>query len=178
MAFISDELEPVTHSTEIATKQLHEHKQRLRVINSVIVREGRMVGQEIARLQASFWTAIGGNRQRLRRLKERRMELHNLGQYHKRTLANVGGTLRKLRTKRADTIALQGRALSASHHNPVQIHMKSLATGLERLRHPQLSAKEQKVQPDRILSAPFVRQPAAGEHSDDSDRTYTIPAFE
>ena len=171
MTLISEELEPVTRSTDIAIKQLHEHKQQLRIINSIVVREERAVGQEVARIQASSWTALGGNQQKLRRLKERQMELQNLGEYHKRTLAHVGGTLRKLRTKRADTINLRERALSASQHIPVQIHVKSLMTGLERLQQAQIDTREKKARTERIL--PFIRHPDQHPHSD-----VVIPALE
>jgi hypothetical protein len=155
---ISDELH-IFLEADIALKQLRSHKEQLRRIHACIFEEKGTITERHGILLASFWTMLGGNRRELHRLDDSLKRLGTLDQYHQRMLAYVGGTQRQLRTMRSEWLNFRNRAISTSQHIPVQIHMRSLTNGLDRLTLQQgkIKGKEQKegsprdLEPDRAL---------------------------
>lgn len=110
--------------------------QRLQTIHSIVAREDASISEAHSDLLAHLWTMLGGNRKEVKSYESRLALLRSVGEYRMRARAHVAGAIQtldeleahmeELRTKAGAVELLSGRV-------PLEVQVKSIQSGLERL---------------------------------------------
>ena len=120
-------------------------EERLSTLHDIISREDLSLSSEKADLLAELWTILGFNRNELRNFDQSLMLLKELKTYRHQALVRVVTALQTLHMMSADMEDMRERVARpaiAGSAIPVEIHMKSIQYGLERLREGRIRAKE------------------------------------
>ncbi|KAF8802481.1 hypothetical protein BYT27DRAFT_7112380 [Phlegmacium glaucopus] len=145
MNILSTDMERLIIEAEANIIALDVLEERLSILHEIISREDVTLSSEKADLLAELWTILGFNRNELRNFDQSLTLLKELKTYRQQALSQVVATLQTLRAMRADMEDLRERvarpALSGSKI-PVEVHMKSIKLGLQRLREGRVRAKE------------------------------------
>ena len=134
------------HSLHSWNRNLNELEERLLAIHELVAREDAVLSSSKADLLAELWTILGGNAKELRNLEGNLDLLKNLGLYRKKALAHVVAALQTLQSMSEDMEDLRERVTMpelVGESIPVEVHIKSIQSGLERLQEKRLKAKEQ-----------------------------------
>ena len=119
--------------------------ERLSTLHDIILREDLTLSSEKADLLAELWTILGFNRNELRNFDQSLLLLKELKTYRQQALVRVVNALQTLQMMSADMEDMRERVARpaiAGSAIPVEIHMKSIQYGLERLREGRIRAKE------------------------------------
>lgn len=131
---------------EVSLQALEKLEQRLATLYELVTREDSSLTSERAEILASLWTMLGGNKNELRHVDTHLDLLKNLGAYRQRALAHVVAALQTLQSMSDDMEDLRERVAApelVGERIPVEVHIKSIQGGLERLKERRLKAKEQ-----------------------------------
>ena len=126
----------------IALKTLEE---RLSTLHDIISREDLTLSSEKVDLLAELWTILGFNRKELRNFDQSLLLLKELKTYRQQAFSRVVTALQTLQMMDADMEVIRERVARpaiAGSAIPVEVHMKSIQLGLERLREGRMRAKE------------------------------------
>ncbi|KAI0663790.1 hypothetical protein C8Q70DRAFT_378665 [Cubamyces menziesii] len=96
-------------------------------------------------LLSELWTLLGGNRKRLRGMDFNLELLRELGEYRKRAAAHVAAAKQTLQAMSEDMEDLRERVAApdvVGDRIPVEVHMKSIQSGLERLKEDRIRARQ------------------------------------
>ncbi|KZP23892.1 hypothetical protein FIBSPDRAFT_889400, partial [Athelia psychrophila] len=96
-------------------------------------------------LLAALWTKLGGNRRELQGHGDHRALLKGLGDYRRRALVHVVAALTTLQAMSEDMEDMRERVAApelVGSRVPVEVHIRSIRSGLERLKEGRVKAKE------------------------------------
>ena len=111
-------------------------EERLSTLHGIISREDLTLSSEKADL-AELWTILGFNRNELRNFGQSLLLLKELKTYRQQALSRVVTALQTLQRMSADMEDIRERVARpaiAGSAIPVEVHMKCIQSGLERLR--------------------------------------------
>ena len=145
MNILSSDMGRLIIEAEANIVALNDLGERLSTLHDIVSREDLTLSGEKADLLANLWTTLGFNRHELRNFDQSLSLLKELKTYRQQALARVVAALQTLQSMSADMEDLRERvarpALTGSKI-PVEVHMKSIKFGLERLREGRTRAKE------------------------------------
>ncbi|KZT67446.1 hypothetical protein DAEQUDRAFT_673274 [Daedalea quercina L-15889] len=125
-------------------ERLQEH---LLTLHEICSREGIALGEAHAELLSELWTFLGGNRRTVHRNEAHLELLKALGRYRKEALAHVVVTRDVLQAVAADVEELRERAAApeiVGDRVPPAVHIRSIGSGLERLKGDQQRASQRR----------------------------------
>jgi len=145
MNILSIDMERLIIEAEANIIALDTLEERLSTLHDIISREDLTLSSEKADLLADLWTILGFKRIDLRNFDQSLSLLKELKTYRRQALARVVTALQTLQIMSADMEDLRERVAKpaiAGSAIPVEVHMKSIQFGLERLREGRVRAKE------------------------------------
>ncbi|KAL0954355.1 hypothetical protein HGRIS_003349 [Hohenbuehelia grisea] len=145
MDALSWELRRLILQAEHSQSLLDGLEEHLATLHDIISREDSSITEARAELLANLWTMLGGNRGELRGYESHLMLLKDLGNYRKRALKHVVAALQMLRGLSDDMEELRERVALpelAGPEIPIEVHLKSIQNGLDRLKAGRLKARE------------------------------------
>ena len=128
---------------EISMGHLLRLEEHLVVLHEVTHRDNKDLTAAQEEVLAELWTWLGGNKRRLRKMDLNLELLKNVEGYRKKALAHVVATLQTLHTLDADMEELRTRVAApeiVGDRIPIEVHVKSIKAGLERLKEGQIRA--------------------------------------
>ncbi|CDO75175.1 hypothetical protein BN946_scf184866.g16 [Trametes cinnabarina] len=129
----------------ISETNLERLDMHLITLHELCTRENLTLGAAREDLLSELWTLLGGNRRRLRGMESNLELLRDLGEYRKRAAAHVAAAKQTLQAMSEDMEDLRERVAAPDvlgDRIPVEVHMKSLQSGLERLKEDRIKARE------------------------------------
>lgn len=159
MSVLSTAMERLILEAEINLANLDRLEERLSTLHELVSREDSTVSAAKADLLAELWSMVGGNKRKLRGFDNHLMLLKNLGMYRKKALAHVVAALQTLQGMSTDMEDIRERVSApelTESKIPVEVHMKSIRGGLERLKEGRVRARRLEEQTMRRIlgSAP------------------------
>ncbi|PPQ71183.1 hypothetical protein CVT24_010001 [Panaeolus cyanescens] len=145
MGVLSNNMQHLIVEAELNLQRLDDLEEALSVLHEVIAREEKTVSQEKDEVLAQLWTSLGGNKRELRNFQQNLALLQNLGEYRKQARAHVAATLQSLEALSEDMEDLRERIAAPELMGPdvpPEVHMKSIQTGLERMKEGRIKARE------------------------------------
>jgi DNA repair ATPase RecN len=156
MSLLSSSIQRLIVEASLSLANLDKLEERLSNIHEQVSRENSSLSSAKSELLSELWTMIGGNKHRLRGYDEHLFLLKNLSVYRKKALVHVIVALNTLQTMSEDMEDLRERVtlpVIAGSSIPVEVHMKSIKRGLERLEEGRVNAKEREYESiKRVLS--------------------------
>ncbi len=142
---------------EVSISELNTLEEHLKSIHEIVSREDSSIKAAKDELLAQLWTALGGNRKDLKGMNNHLTLLRGVGRYRNRALAHVVTAQQTLETMAEEMEELRERVAApelVGNAIPVEVHMKSIRSGLERLKERRIGAKhlEEQIQ-NRILGS-------------------------
>ena len=144
MNVLSIAMQRLILEAEVNLANLDKLEERLSTLHDLISREDSSLTSEKAELLSELWTKLGGNRKTLRNFDSHLLMLKNLGSYRKQALAHVVAALQSLQSMSSDMEEIRERVAApelTGSKIPIEVHMKSIKSGLERLKEGRLRAK-------------------------------------
>ena len=142
---------------EVSISDLNKLEEHLKSIHEVVSREDSSLSTAKTELLAKLWTILGGNQDQLKGMDEHLALLRGVSGYRDRALAHVVAALHMLETMAEDMEELRERVAApelVGDAIPIDVHMKSLRSGLERLKGRRTGAKQLEEQiVNRILGS-------------------------
>ncbi|KAI8980016.1 hypothetical protein BD414DRAFT_493319 [Trametes punicea] len=132
--------------SEVNLERLDTH---LVTLHELCTRENLTLSADRDELLSELWTILGGNRRRLRGMESNLELLRYLGEYRKRAAAHVAAAKQTLQAMSEDMEDLRERVAApdiVGDRIPVEVHMKSIQSGLERLKEDRMRAREREEQ--------------------------------
>lgn len=129
---------------------------RLSTLHALVAREDAALGAAHSELLSALWTQLGGNRRELRGHNEHLRLLRSLGDYRARALVHVVTALQTLQAMSEDMEDMRERVAAPELMGssiPVEVHMRSIRGGLERLKEGRVKAKEREEEAVRRILA-------------------------
>ncbi|KAL0062496.1 hypothetical protein AAF712_010629 [Marasmius tenuissimus] len=145
MGVLSSHVRRLILEAEVQLSNLDKLEEDLSVLHALAVREGLAIASAKNDILTELWTKFGGNRRLIRTYDENLALLRDLSTYRRRALLHVVRSLQILRTLSDEMEDLKERVsvpAMAGDKIPIEVHLKSISTGLERLRVSKLEAKE------------------------------------
>ncbi|KAH8093759.1 hypothetical protein BXZ70DRAFT_1010355 [Cristinia sonorae] len=145
MGVLANQISRVALEAEVSIVNLDRLETRLITLHEIITRENATIVIEKDELLAQLWTILGGNRQRLRGLDGHLFLLKNIDNYRQRARAHVAATLQSLQAMSEDMEDLRERVAApevVGERIPVEVHIKSIKAGLERLTQKRINAQK------------------------------------
>ena len=145
MNILSTDMDRLIIEAEANVIDLNILEERLKTLHEIISREDIKLSSEKTDLLAELWTLLGYNRDELRNFDQSLLLLKELKTYRQQALNRVVAALQTLQMMSADMEDLRERVARpaiAGSAIPVEVHMKSIQYGLERLREGRIRAKE------------------------------------
>jgi len=145
MNILSTDMERLIIEAEANIIALDTLEERLSTLHDIISREDLTLSEEKEDLLAELWTILGFNRSELRNFDQSLLLLKELKTYRQQALARVVTALQTLKMMSADMEDMRERVARpaiAGSAIPVEVHMKSIQYGLERLREGRMRTKE------------------------------------
>jgi hypothetical protein len=137
MNTLSTNMQRLVLEAEVSISDLNKLEEHLISIHEVVSRENSSISVARGELLAQLWTILGGNRKDLNEMDEHHALLKGVGGYRDRALAHVVAALHMLETMAEDMEELRERVTAprlVGETVPIDVHMKSLRSGLERLK--------------------------------------------
>lgn len=125
--------------------ELLQLEESLGTLHAMAVREDRTVTESKSELLSSLWTKLGRNRKQVVAHDRNLAILSDAYIYRKKALAHVVAALQTLDALESDMEDLRQRVSAPELVGaavPVEVHLKSIRSGLERLREGRMKAKE------------------------------------
>ncbi|KZP23891.1 hypothetical protein FIBSPDRAFT_858065 [Athelia psychrophila] len=129
-------------------------EQRLNTLSEVVVRENATLSAAQSELLSELWTMLGGNRDKLRGQDNHFLLLKGLGDYRSRALAHVESALMTLQAMSEDMEDMRERVAApelVGSRVPVEVHIRSIRSGLERLMDGRVKAKAKEEEAKRRI---------------------------
>jgi len=137
MTVLSANMQRLVLEAEVSISDLNKLEEHLKSVHEIVSREGLSISSAKSELLAQLWTMLGGNRDLLRGMDENIALLRGVGGYRSRALAHVVAALQILESMAEDMEELRERVAApelVGDAIPIDVHMKSLRDGLERLK--------------------------------------------
>ena len=128
---------------EISMGHLMSLEQHLVVLHEITHRDNKELTAAQEDVLAELWTWLGGNKSKIRSITLSLDLLNNVETYRKKALAHIIATLQVLHGLDADMEELRTRVAApdiVGDKIPIEIHMKSIKAGVERLKEGQMKA--------------------------------------
>ena len=128
---------------EISMGHLMRLEEHLMVLHEITHRDNKELTAAQEDVLAELWTWLGGNKSKLREMSSNLDLLKNVEKYRKKALAHIIVTLEVLHALDADMEDLRTRVAApeiAGDRTPIEVHIKSIKVGVERLREGQMKA--------------------------------------
>ena len=144
MNTLSKNLERLILEAEANEKNLNDLEERLATLHELVAREDSSISSAKSDLLADLWTKLGGNRRQLRNFNSHLGLLKDLGEYRQQARVHVTVALQTLRGMSGDMDDMRERAAAPDLLGPsipVEVHLKSIEMGLERLKQGRIRAR-------------------------------------
>lgn len=144
MGVLSVSMQRLILEAELNLGNLEKLEERLSTLHDQVLREDSTLSSAKSELLAELWTKLGGNRRKLRNYEDHLGLLKNLSLYRKKALAHVVAALQSLYAMSSDMEDIRERVAApelTGSKIPVEVHMKSIQSGLERLKAGRVRAK-------------------------------------
>lgn len=144
MDSLSNNIGRLIIEAETSHSNLNNLEERLTTLYEIVSREDSSISSEKDEVLAELWTKFGGNKKTLRSFESHLALLKELGKYRKQALVHVVAALQSLQAMSEDMSDLRERVASpelVGSSIPVEVHIKSISNGLERLRAGRIRAK-------------------------------------
>lgn len=154
MNVLASEMQRLIIECEINLANLNKLEERLHTLHELFSRENSSISAEKSELLTELWTMLGGNKRKLRGYDDHLMLLQNMGEYRKQALAHVVAALQTLSQMSEDMDELRVRVAApdlVGSRIPMEVHMKSIRSGLERLKAGRDRAKEKTEESMRMV---------------------------
>ena len=128
---------------EISMGHLLRLEEHLVVLHEITHRDGMDLTAAREDVLAELWTWLGGNKRKLRRMDLNLDLLKNIDKDRRKALAHVVTTLQTIHTLDVDMEELRARVAApdiVGDRIPIEVHIKSIKAGVERLREGQRRA--------------------------------------
>lgn len=145
MSVLQTQIERVVVEAEFSLRALMDLEERLYTLSEFIARENGTLTEERAELLGALWTMLGGNRGKLKHMNGHLFLLSSIGEYRRRATAHVSAALQTLQGMSEDMEDLRERVAApelVGEKIPVEVHLKSIRSGLERLQADRDRTKE------------------------------------
>ena len=145
MNILSTDMGRLLIEAETNLMNLETLGETLSTLHGIILREDLTLSSEKADLLAELWTILGFNRKELRNFDHSLLLLKELKTYRQQALVRVVTAFQTLQAMSLDMEDMRERVARpaiAGSAIPVEVHMKSIQYGLERLREGRIRAKE------------------------------------
>ncbi|TDL25382.1 hypothetical protein BD410DRAFT_637531 [Rickenella mellea] len=136
LSVLSTNLARLIIEAEVSLNNLDKLELQLQTIHEIVAREDASLLTKREELLAELWTLLGGNRDKMRGFDAHLGLLKDVGTYRTRALAHVAAALQTLQALSTDMEDLRERAAKpelAGGEIPLEVHVKSIRSGLERL---------------------------------------------
>jgi len=150
MDTLSSNMERLIIEAEINLQNLNVLEERLATIHEIVAREDVSITAAQEELLAELWSRLGGNK-KMKKTFENHLELlRGLGEYRRQALAHVVAALQTLRGMSEDMEDIRERVAAPNLLDsiPVEVHLKSIKMGLERMSESRIYA--QKLQQEAV----------------------------
>ncbi|KAH8831631.1 hypothetical protein DL96DRAFT_1778824 [Flagelloscypha sp. PMI_526] len=144
MDTMNQELKRLILEAEANLVTLGVLEEKLSNIHELVHREESSVESAKDDLLSQLWTILGGNRRELKGFNDNLRLLKDLSMYRQKARAHVAGALTTLNGMQADMEDLRERVSApelAGSSIPIQVHMNSIQSGLDRLKQGRIDAK-------------------------------------
>jgi len=128
---------------EVSMGHLMRLEEHLTVLHEITHRDNKELTAAQEDVLAELWTWLGGNRSKLREMSSNLDLLKNVEKYRKKALAHVVVTLQVLHALDADMEELRASVAApeiVGDKIPIEVHIKSIKVGVERLKEGQMKA--------------------------------------
>lgn len=149
MFVLSSAMERLILEAEVNLVNLNKLEERLLTLHDIVSREDSTLSSAKAELLSDLWTKLGGNQRTLRNFESHLLLLKNLGMYRKKALAHVVAALQTLQAMSSDMEDIRERVAAPELTRskiPVEVHMKSIRSGLQRLKEGRVRARRLEVE--------------------------------
>ncbi|KAG1865070.1 hypothetical protein C8R48DRAFT_601197 [Suillus tomentosus] len=130
---------------EICLRNLNMLEEDLSAIREAVIREDAFITAEKSLLLEALWTKLGGNRRTLRGYEQHANLLMDVNDYRKQAQVHIMAVLQILYSMSEDMEDLRERAAApelVDERIPIQVHIQSIQSGLQRLQEGRVRAKE------------------------------------
>lgn len=144
MNTLSANMRRLALEAEVSISDLNTLEEHLKSIHEIVSREDSSIKAAKDELLAQLWTILGGNRKELKGMNHHLILLKGVGGYRDRARAHVVAALQTLETMAEEMEELRERVAApelVGDAIPVEVHMKSIRSGLERLKDRRIGAK-------------------------------------
>jgi hypothetical protein len=145
MDVLSTSFERLILEAEVSYSNLEKLEERLTVMHELLTREDQQLNIERDELLAQLWTILGGNKDQVKKFDRNFFVLKNLSSYRKKARIHVISALQTLHAMKEDMDDLRERAAApelTGSKVPLEVHIRSIAAGLERLKESRAQAKK------------------------------------
>ncbi|RPD59569.1 hypothetical protein L227DRAFT_152232 [Lentinus tigrinus ALCF2SS1-6] len=145
----ADEMARLILEVEVSNANLDQLEEDLAVLHELCTREKITLSEKHDELLSQLWTILGGNRGQRRKFSTNFELLKALGEYRKRAAAHVAAAMQTLQAMSEDMEDLRERVAApeiVGDHIPIEVHMKSIQSGMERLKEQRIRAREREDQ--------------------------------
>jgi hypothetical protein len=156
MSLLSSSMQRLIIEAQISLSNLNKLEERLSALHEHVSREDSSLSTAKSELLSELWTKLGGNKRRLRGYDSHLFLLQNLSVYRKRALVHVVATLDTLQGMSEDMEDLRERVATPEIVGggiPVEVHIKSIRSGLQRLKDGRVKTKEREHEAVRMVLA-------------------------
>ncbi|KAJ7761949.1 hypothetical protein DFH07DRAFT_1059675 [Mycena maculata] len=144
MNYLSFTMQSLVVEFELNLQNLNKLEEQLSVLHEYVSREDNSISSAKSELLGDLWTKLGGNRRQLRGYDNHFHLLKGLTEYRKQALVHVVSALQTLTQMSEDVENLRERVAApelTGSRIPVEVHIKSIQNGLERLKEGRSKAK-------------------------------------
>lgn len=144
MSVLSANMERLILEAEYSLHNLKSLEDKLGTLHEVVSREDSSISSARTELLAELWTILGGNKKEMRNFDHHLNLLKGLSIYRRQALIHVVAALETLRAMSEDMADMRERVAApdlVGSKVPVEVHMKSIRMGLERLKEGRIRAK-------------------------------------
>jgi len=144
MNTLSRHLQRLIVEAEINDRNLNDLEEHLSSLHELVAREDTSISSAKSDLLADLWTQLGGNRKKLRNFDSHLGLLKDLATYRKQAAVHIAAALQTLRGMAEDMEDMRERVAAPDLMGssvPIEVHMKSIENGLERLKEGRVRAK-------------------------------------
>ena len=156
MGVLSANMERLILEAEHNLHNLNGLEERLATLHEVVSREDLSISSDKTELLEELWTKLGGNQKKLRNFDHHLNLLKGLSDYRRQAIVHVVAALETLRAMSEDMADMRERVAApdlVGSKVPVEVHMKSIRMGLERLQEGRIRAKDlEEAAVKRVLS--------------------------
>jgi hypothetical protein len=145
LSVLSTSMSRLILEAETSIANLDKLEETLTNFHVLIAREDSSLSSAKYELLSELWSRLGGNKRELRGYDEHIYLLRNLGAYRKKALVHVVTALQTLQGMSEDMEELRERVAApevVGGRIPVEVHVRSIRAGVERLKEGRVKAKE------------------------------------